>query len=165
MLWKYTRRIYWPISRHQFGQGKDDVLAEKETQFWVAGRVPFLYIAFPPPVHPYTMSNSAGDSSSEDFDTTQSDRSHDGDQSEVATEFHPIARTWTPEQTKVLLARVDDWKASKYAKAQRLVIQGAVGDLLKLPNAPPIDGLRIASETILRYIYVINAHLVYALEC
>jgi len=88
------------------------------------------------------MSDSYSSDSGEDF-SSGSSSADDGDQSDIGTEFQPVLTHWTQEQHKCLLHRIDDWKASKYPKAQKLVLQGAIKDLSSLSTAPPTEWLKV----------------------
>jgi len=90
----------------------------------------------------HTMAGSYSSDSGEDFSSSSSS-AEDGDQLDLGTEFQPVLTCWTWEQHKCLLQRVDDWKASKYPKACKLVLQGAMKDLSSLSTAPPTEQLKV----------------------
>ena len=93
------------------------------------------------------MSCADADESGEDFGSTPSSSSSENDDAtDGSTLFCPIPERWTPEQRTVLLLRVEDWKASKNAKSQQLILQGAMTDLQCLAVAPEMDGLKLVSN-------------------
>jgi hypothetical protein len=93
------------------------------------------------------MSGEDADESGEDFGgcPTSSSSDDDNDTDERA-EFQPVAHNWSPDEQNVLQRRVDDWKASKNRKAQRLIVEGAMADLFSLPVQPPKDRLQEVSN-------------------
>jgi hypothetical protein len=90
------------------------------------------------------MSPSDPDESGEAFDDISAGSSGE-DGNHADTEFLPMAESWTIEQLNVLQLRVEDWKASKNKKSQKLIVQGAVADLSMLLIAPSNDGLALVS--------------------
>ena len=102
------------------------------------------------------MSHSHSDDSGEDFASIPSS-GDEGDESDIGTEFQALPQNWTREQKKVLMHRVDDWKASKYPKARKLVLQGAMKDLANLDISPEAEGLKIVCS-ICCVLLVTNVH-------
>jgi hypothetical protein len=92
------------------------------------------------------MSPPDPDETGEAFDDI-SEGSSGEDGNHADTEFLPMAESWTIEQLNVLQLRVEDWKASKNKKAQKLIVQGAIADLSMLPIAPSNDGLTLVSPS------------------
>ena len=101
---------------------------------------------FPPNQIQTIMSPPDGEDSGEVFDATPpTSGAEDGDESDNGAQFLPAPERWSTEQRNVLLLRVDDWKASKNVKSQQLVVQGALTDISSLPDAPPVEGLKLVS--------------------
>ena len=103
------------------------------------------------------MSCPDADESREDFSSiVSSSSSEDDDPTDSGAVFCLIPASWMPEQRKVLMLRVEDWKASKNSKSQQLVLQGAMTDLQCLSVAPPMDELKLVRRNALSTVGVIN---------